>query len=1366
MSWLWTSTYAQDIGITLVHSLWQIVLVAAAFAIANRLLAKGSASLRYTIAYATLVIMLAAPLVTLFLMSGTETTSGRVAAIAGTRAAGQIALAAATDMDPDREVVLLVEEPAIETPETAGPDVGGGVEIARAAAGKGEWARLLPWVSLAWCLGVIAFSLRPCLALHRCRRMRQQSQPVQVPWIEETLQSLCVRTDLKRKVEIASSALVHVPTVLGFWRPIVLLPVEMLAGQTPQQLSAILAHELAHIRRHDFVFNLFQTAIETLLFYHPAVWWVSAVARQERENCCDDIAMSICGRKSYATALANLESARTGAGSFAMAANGGSLYRRIHRIVRPHENPNPLGRWLAALVAITALFLGVMTVLPTDAVAVAADDQAEIDGTASDPAQDAPQLRQRTYAGQVLLPSGEPAVGAQVYRIHWIPTPLKSVQAKSLARTDSEGRFRFSVQDDLHGAATTGTIVAKLDGYAFAWAAAPALELSADVDELAANRQPAYLQMLKRDRAPMRLVEDDAPIVGRVVDTEGNGMASVSVYVTQVLGGPDNTMAAWDSVIRTGTPDYMKLQDALMRAMRGAHVPTLVGETTTDGDGRFTLRGLGKNRIVEIVMHRAGMVAESVYARTSGGKTVVLPMMTGQPGGGFEHVYHGNEFTMVAEPSRPVIGQVTDEDGKGIAGVIVASNRSYVHSVEGGRPGSNRAGNDHVLATTDATGRYRLEGLPIARSNTLRFLSPADSAFLGTTTHVDTQNGDDASQRYSPTTKDVQLRTGIVVEGRVVDALTGAGVSGHFRFVRPAEGSSAFTAMMAGSQVQRAHVDGTFRITVPKAQGTLAFTAFERHKYRMSRPDSTGVAEGPVKVVDGDVVMFGTAAMAKGHATVPIRGTESGPLQRNLQVTPASAVTGYAAGPDGQRLTNLFYSGLSSEAYHWRRSSNGDLDIYGLDVRTPCRVAVLHPEKKLAGVRVLTTTDEGFVVKLRPWATVQGRIVDAEGEPLVGAEIHSGNGSPGYRVLSSPADAMKQRKTHERPLTLPPTDGVGNARYVTDADGRFEISGLVAGETYHLDGHYNRLAPNTFLANTFAGNLKLKPGEVLDLGDVVLKKVAESRRAAPAAKEATFGGSATAPTPKPSGRSVVKGRVFGSDKNRPPAETRLWKGAARMDREESRLAELAPSELTGRGEFEVALNHFASMKRGSPPTDEWIDIALFATAKGYGFAWYTHDDLGSQAKAELELVPDQPIRGRVVDTEGRPVAGLKLVVETVRTSRDGDLSGFLGAVESRPGRLSAHFGEHLPRSFHLVHHPFAARQLGIAAATTDADGRFEIPGIGRDRLALVAVSGANVRTQKFHIATRELASVVRSPDASNRRPWCKLQFGCGAGLDH
>ena len=130
------------------------------------------------------------------------------------------------------------------------------------------------------------------------------------------------------------SALVQVPAVVGWLRPVVLVPVGALGGLPVEYLEALLLHELAHIRRHDYLVNMLQSVAEALLFYHPAIWWVSGHIRAEREQCCDDVAVFVSGNAlTYARALAHLESHRISHLSAALAANGGSLADRIARLL-------------------------------------------------------------------------------------------------------------------------------------------------------------------------------------------------------------------------------------------------------------------------------------------------------------------------------------------------------------------------------------------------------------------------------------------------------------------------------------------------------------------------------------------------------------------------------------------------------------------------------------------------------------------------------------------------------------------------------------------------------------------------------------------------------------------------------------------------------------------------------------------------------------------------------------------------------------------------------------------------------------------------------------------------------------------------
>ena len=235
MTLLLDCPFAHDFGMTLVHSLWQILLVAVLFAVVDRLLTRRSADLRYVLAYVALVLMLVLPLTTLFVVSGdSESLSAR--GIASPQRGDRHPIAEMADSNElsDTPVpTLLVENgtgresnavsPQLEQEGVSAEEAGSSV-TARSA---GEWRWLLPWLAVAWSLGVMAFSLRPFLAVHRCWQLRKTASPIAVPWIADALKTLCTRIGLHRNVEIASSTLVHIPAVLGFARPIILLPIAM-----------------------------------------------------------------------------------------------------------------------------------------------------------------------------------------------------------------------------------------------------------------------------------------------------------------------------------------------------------------------------------------------------------------------------------------------------------------------------------------------------------------------------------------------------------------------------------------------------------------------------------------------------------------------------------------------------------------------------------------------------------------------------------------------------------------------------------------------------------------------------------------------------------------------------------------------------------------------------------------------------------------------------------------------------------------------------------------------------------------------------------------------------------------------------------
>jgi beta-lactamase regulating signal transducer with metallopeptidase domain len=210
--------------------------------------------------------------------------------------------------------------------------------------------RLLPIVVALWAVGLclqFAWQSASMLSIHR--RARGENITDQL-WTR-ALKRIVAKLGIRRAVQLVVSRCLDVPAVIGMFRPVIVIPFAMLNEMSIDHAEAILAHELAHIRRCDYAVNLLQIAIETIFFYHPAVWWISSQIRRERENCCDDIAAGVCGRVTCASALVALESRR--ALRAVPAASGGSLLRRVRRIL---GEPQTRGGWMASLlVAVIAV---------------------------------------------------------------------------------------------------------------------------------------------------------------------------------------------------------------------------------------------------------------------------------------------------------------------------------------------------------------------------------------------------------------------------------------------------------------------------------------------------------------------------------------------------------------------------------------------------------------------------------------------------------------------------------------------------------------------------------------------------------------------------------------------------------------------------------------------------------------------------------------------------------------------------------------------------------------------------------------------------------------------------------------------------
>jgi beta-lactamase regulating signal transducer with metallopeptidase domain len=360
--------FVQPTAWALLHSLWQGGLLSLALAAALSLLRGGSPRLRYA---AALAALFALPVLVLATGAASSSTGAALspaapsptgAAFASARSApAPAARAAAEAARAEREGARRFS--SAEPAEKLAGEIA--LRAPRWSRARAALRPALPWLFAAWLCGVAMLSAAQLMGWFEIhRRRRSATRPLRAD-LRAALPRLCRRLGIRRPVALLESAAVAVPAVVGWLRPLVLVPASALAGLTPQQLELILAHELAHVRRHDYLVNLMQAVVETLFFYHPAVWWMSRQVRREREHCCDDLAVAACGdRVEYARALAVLAGLRAAPPRLAPAATSagrGVLLARIRRLIAPAAgagSPRAAYSWLAGGLGLGLLAFG------------------------------------------------------------------------------------------------------------------------------------------------------------------------------------------------------------------------------------------------------------------------------------------------------------------------------------------------------------------------------------------------------------------------------------------------------------------------------------------------------------------------------------------------------------------------------------------------------------------------------------------------------------------------------------------------------------------------------------------------------------------------------------------------------------------------------------------------------------------------------------------------------------------------------------------------------------------------------------------------------------------------------------------------
>ncbi|SIO28280.1 RNA polymerase sigma factor, sigma-70 family [Singulisphaera sp. GP187] len=636
------------------------------------------------------------------------------------------------------------------------------------------------------------------------------------------------------------------------------------------------------------------------------------------------------------------------------------------------------------------------------------------------------------FHGRVLDPDGRPREGARLYLFQkgreTSPRPSPSVRAAS----DAAGRFRFEVPR------------AEFNSYfdAEPWSDVSVIAV-ADGLGLALGHGPTGDEALT-----LRLVTDDVPIAGRLIDLQGRPVAGASVRVLAVKTPASDDLSPWLDALKTRKSGFDVERDFLPGYWYRPEESPIVAPVVSDSDGRFRITGIGRERLATLVIEGPTIESFVINAMTKGAETIRVPSYR-SPGATADVTYVGNRFEHVAGPSRPVEGTVRDKGtGRPLVGVTIQAEEELDGS-------SNPI--DHVRTTTDEQGRYRLTGLPKGREGKVLVLPGSGQPFLRSLETIGGQAGAESAQL------DIELTRGVRVTGRITDKRTGRPVKARVEYFVFADNPHLDEAPgfrwshdLGGSLNDD---DGTFRIIALPGSGAIAAQALE-DEYLLdlgTDNDGNGILDThPYNAIPSNFNAITLIAPAPGAESAAV----------DLVFDRGRNLSGTVLDPDGKPLPGALISGLH-EAQYWEHTplKTDQFTMSSLRPGKPRFLQFIHAEKKLAGwLMVREDETPPPVVRLAPWGVVTGRLVDDDGLPRTDLRL----------VFSW---------NHKKDLPHGRLQGNGSGtsgRIVPDGNGRFLIEGLAPGLLYSLEVEGKRAKRIGWAVR----DLIIKPGENRDLGDV------------------------------------------------------------------------------------------------------------------------------------------------------------------------------------------------------------------------------------------------------------------------------------------
>ena len=1101
--------------------------------------------------------------------------------------------------------------PSIETVDTAGAQLT--VPAAELWTFDVTWFGLLsPFVLVGWAIVSLYLIFRLGTSWWRMSRLvRSASQA------DESTRDHC--DQLATQLGVSSPKVLRSPFIsspclagLGLTKPAnILLP----ADDVELPIRDVLVHELAHLSRRDCHWNLLRQLSTAVYFFQPLLWVLSRRIEFSAEEVCDDIVVHSGGnREDYAHRLVDIAELSTQYSAAAVAAAGvgivslrSMLARRVERIL---DTRRSLSTRVGNLLMIAVLFGGITGTAIVGLVGLnqleSIADEQEISAPETEASQtdktDEPDRKR--YSGKVVDQQGNPVSGADLYLTCYIPEPLGLYKRdfKPVAQSAGDGTFEFDfAPSDLGPSATTyefkySSLVAVKKGYGFA-----------------VSRGDQFQETATE---PTIKLAPDHPIRGRIIDINGEPVSGARLTLFRVYSNDKHDLTDWTAEATKPRSDFYKAREHVPKINSGSLVRSVVQPGVTNAKGEFVMTGVGKGRVVRLLLEGEQIQTQLVRVRTEPGEKISLLKEARRPESG-SWTYYPAEFQHICGPSIPVTGVVRDKQtGEPIAGATIKSQR--IHGIR-----TSGWGSDYIRAVTDANGRYRLTGLPVGTENRIGAIVPdGQIAYPSLSNRADTSiAAGDADQREV----NFDMTRGVWLSGRITDAESGRGVVGSIRYF--ADRSNPNSKLLRRGVDERDRLrpdeDGRFRIPAISGKGYLTFLANPTPR-GVDYPRATTIikpdgSEIPTPVIMDTAPYFITPQNNHVIAEVEPKADDR-EIEVNLTLSSGKKRTGIVIGPDKKPLKGFRYYGDTRHFSSWKQVNGTDFTLKDIRANVPRHVYVVDPNRNLAGyAKVLGEADEPLEINVGPAGRVKGRVVDEDGEPLAFRPLTSLG-----RSIPAPGKMM-DTTPHQPPLF---SEKFTRGRFETDAEGRFEFSCLLPDTEYRLSTKPKDDPPYFLPLNVV---IKVDAGETKDLGDV---QVSDDPNLFKEFREFKKPKESSKPKPKDVGNHSLDASIVLPD-GKPAGDTHV--ALIGYDRDARKAITFAEAVTDGDGKCTLVCKTKINSDPENPKT-------IIARRDGFGIGW-NHLSSVSQGKAVMvKLHNEGAIEGKLIDIEGEPAAGEKLQI--------------------------------------------------------------------------------------------------------------------------